>query len=147
MKINIIYFFLLALDFLVLFMIHTSKIYIRNNKNIKIRLKYFFRFNKIKNKIRKAIKTNAINQREWENFEKNLVQSHEEFVQKLTKSFSELTPKDIKLAIYLRMNLSSKEIAPLMNISYRGVELHRYRLRKKIQLPSEESLSRFMINF
>lgn len=100
----------------------------------------------LKAKIKKAIKTNAINQREWENFEKNLVQSHEEFVQKLTSTYPELTSKDIKLSIYLRMNLSSKEIAPLMNISYRGVELHRYRLRKKIQLSSEESLSRFMIN-
>ncbi len=100
----------------------------------------------LKAKIKKAIKTNAINQREWENFEKNLIQSHEEFVQKLTSTYPELTSKDIKLSIYLRMNLSSKEIAPLMNISYRGVELHRYRLRKKIQLSSEESLSRFMIN-
>ena len=102
--------------------------------------------NTIKTKIKKAIKSNAINQREWENFEKNLIQSHEEFVQKLTNTFPELTSKDIKLSIYLRMNLSSKEIAPLMNISYRGVELHRYRLRKKIQLGPDESLSRFMIN-
>ncbi|PKP15635.1 MAG: histidine kinase, partial [Bacteroidetes bacterium HGW-Bacteroidetes-23] len=102
--------------------------------------------NTVKTKIKKAIKSNAINQREWENFEKNLIQSHEEFVQKLTNTYPELTSKDIKLSIYLRMNLSSKEIAPLMNISYRGVELHRYRLRKKIQLNSEESLSRFMIN-
>lgn len=102
--------------------------------------------NTVKTKIKKAIKSNAINQREWENFEKNLIQSHEEFVQKLTNTYPELTSKDIKLSIYLRMNLSSKEIAPLMNISYRGVELHRYRLRKKIKLNQEESLSRFMIN-
>lgn len=102
--------------------------------------------NSVKTKIKKAIKANAINQREWENFEKNLIQSHEDFVQKLTNTYPELTSKDIKLSIYLRMNLSSKEIAPLMNISYRGVELHRYRLRKKIQLSSEESLSKFMIN-
>jgi DNA-binding CsgD family transcriptional regulator len=44
------------------------------------------------------------------------------------------------------MNLSSKEIAPLMNISYRGVELHRYRLRKKLSLTADENLSTFMIN-
>ena len=44
------------------------------------------------------------------------------------------------------MNLSSKEIAPLLNISFRGVELHRYRLRKKLELPQEVSLSKFMIN-
>jgi FixJ family two-component response regulator len=44
------------------------------------------------------------------------------------------------------MNLSSKEIAPLMNISYRGVELHRYRLRKKMDLDSSSNLNLFMNN-
>lgn len=100
----------------------------------------------LKSKIKKAIKVNAINQKEWESFEKNIYQSHDDFVQRLTQKFPQLTSKDIKLCIYLRMNLSSKEIAPLMNISYRGVELHRYRLRKKIKLESDSNLSNFMIN-
>lgn len=99
----------------------------------------------IKNKIRKSIKSNAINKNEWQSFEKNLMKSNDEFVQKLSKKFPSLTSKDIKLAIYLKMNMSSKEIAPLMNISFRGVELHRYRLRKKLGLASDESLSKFMI--
>ena len=102
--------------------------------------------NQIKNKIKKSIKINAINKNEWQSFEKNLMQSHEDFVHKLTNKFSELTSKDIKLSIYLKMNLSSKEIAPLMNISFRGVELHRYRLRKKLHLNSDVNLSKFMIN-
>lgn len=102
--------------------------------------------NQLKNKINKSIKVNAINKKEWENFEKNIFQSHEEFVHRLTKKYPNLTSKDIKLCIYLKMNLSSKEIAPLMNISYRGVELHRYRLRKKLDLHSDENLSNFMIN-
>ncbi|MFN7675577.1 histidine kinase [Flavobacterium sp.] len=101
---------------------------------------------KLKSSIKKAVKTNAINKNEWASFEKNLLQSNEEFVQRLSKKYPVLTSKDIKLCIYLKMNLSSKEIAPLMNISYRGVELHRYRLRKKIGLSSVDSLSKFMIN-
>lgn len=96
-------------------------------------------------KIRKIIKTNSISKNEWQSFEKNLVKSHEEFVERLTTKYPLLTPKDIKLCIYLKMNLSSKEIAPLMNISFRGVELHRYRLRKKLGISTEESLTRFMI--
>jgi DNA-binding CsgD family transcriptional regulator len=100
----------------------------------------------LKNKVNKSIKINAINKKEWESFEKNIYQSHEEFVNRLTKKFPQLTSKDIKLSIYLKMNLSSKEIAPLMNISYRGVELHRYRLRKKLSLTADENLSTFMIN-
>ena len=90
--------------------------------------------NQLKNKIKKSIKINAINKNEWQSFEKNLMQSHEDFVNKLTQRFPQLTSKDIKLCIYLKMNLSSKEIAPLMNISFRGVELQRYRLRKIIGL-------------
>ncbi|MEO5775493.1 MAG: histidine kinase [Flavobacterium sp.] len=102
--------------------------------------------NQLKNKIKKSIKINALNKNEWQSFEKNLIQSHEDFVHKLTQKYPDLTSKDIKLCIYLKMNLSSKEIAPLMNISFRGVELHRYRLRKKLELHQDESLSKFMIN-
>ncbi len=100
---------------------------------------------KIKEKIRKSIKVNALNKNEWESFQQNLMQSNEEFVQKLTTQFPNLTSKDIKLCIYLKMNLSSKEIAPLMNITFRGVELHRYRLRKKLNLSQDESLNNFMM--
>lgn len=100
----------------------------------------------LKSKIKKSIKINALNKNEWESFQHNLMQSNEDFVHKLSNKYPILTSKDIKLCIYLKMNLSSKEIAPLMNISFRGVELHRYRLRKKLELTSEESLSKFMIN-
>jgi DNA-binding transcriptional regulator YiaG len=102
--------------------------------------------NQLKNKIKKSIKINAINKNEWQSFEKNLMQSHEDFVHKLAQKFPDLTSKDIKLCIYLKMNLSSKEIAPLLNISFRGVELQRYRLRKKLALQAETNLSKFMIN-
>ena len=102
--------------------------------------------NQLKNKLKKSIKINAINKNEWQSFEKNLMQSHEEFVHKLTHDYKDLTSKDIKLCIYLKMNLSSKEIAPLMNISFRGVELQRYRLRKKLGLNPEVNLPKFMIN-
>ena len=100
---------------------------------------------KLKNDIRKAIKINAVNKHEWEIFESNLNQIHNEFIINLSKKYPLLTSKDIKLCIYLKMNLSSKEIAPLMNISFRGVELHRYRLRKKLGISQEENLNKFML--
>ncbi len=84
---------------------------------------------------------------DWEVFEENFNEVHEVFLKKLIKQYPELTPGDLKLAAYLRMNLSSKEIAPLLNISIRGVENKRYRLRKKLDLPAEENLTEFMINF
>jgi AraC family transcriptional regulator, chitin signaling transcriptional activator len=102
-------------------------------------------FNKLKSEIKKAIKINEVNKHEWETFETNLNQIHNEFIINLTKKFPSLTPKDIKLCVYLKMNLSSKEIAPMMNISFRGVELHRYRLRKKLNLSQDENLSKFLL--
>ena len=100
----------------------------------------------LKKQIKKAIKINAINKHEWETFETNLNQIHNDFIISLSKKYPLLTPKDIKLCIYLKMNLTSKEIAPMMNISYRGVELHRYRLRKKLQLSQDENLSKFLLS-
>ncbi|WP_035648311.1 LuxR C-terminal-related transcriptional regulator [Flavobacterium sp. ASV13] len=102
-------------------------------------------FNKLKSEIKKAIKINEVNKHEWEIFETNLNQIHNEFIINLSKKFPNLTPKDIKLCVYLKMNLSSKEIAPMMNISFRGVELHRYRLRKKLNLTQDENLSKFLL--
>lgn len=103
-------------------------------------------FNKLKSAIKKVIKINDLNKHEWETFETNLNQIHNEFINSLSKKYPNLTAKDIKLCIYLKMNLSSKEIAPIMNISFRGVELHRYRLRKKLLLNKEESLSKFLMS-
>ncbi len=102
-------------------------------------------FNKLKSEIKKTIKINAVNKHEWETFETNLNQIHNEFIINLSKKYPNLTSKDIKLCIYLKMNLSSKEIAPMMNISFRGVELHRYRLRKKLNLVQDENLSKFLL--
>jgi AraC family chitin signaling transcriptional activator len=98
-----------------------------------------------RSEIKRAIKTNTINKHEWEAFETNMKQIHNVFISRLIDKYPNLSSKDIRLSIYLKMNLSSKEIAPLMNISFRGVELHRYRLRKKMGLPQEINLNKFML--
>jgi DNA-binding CsgD family transcriptional regulator len=59
--------------------------------------------------------------------------------------FPNLSATDLKLCAYLRLNLSSKETAQLLNISLKGVEISRYRLRKKLQLPTEVNLYDFLI--
>lgn len=82
---------------------------------------------------------------EWKVFEKNFDQVHENFLHKLKEQHPELTAKDMRLAAYLRMNLSSKEIAPLMNISVRSVEISRYRLRKKIALEHDQNLYDYLM--
>ncbi|WP_431124192.1 LuxR C-terminal-related transcriptional regulator [Flagellimonas flava] len=84
---------------------------------------------------------------DWKRFEVNFKELHEDFFERLLKAYPKLTPKDLKLCAYLKMNLSTKEIAPLMAISVRGVEIHRYRLRKKLEIDSSKSLSNFLITF
>jgi hypothetical protein len=87
------------------------------------------------------------NEKDWQIFESNFNEVHEIFFKKLKVHFPDLTPGDLKLAAYLKMNLSSKEIAPLLNISNRGVENKRYRLRKKMNLDEDENLTNFMIDY
>ncbi|MCP3932021.1 MAG: hypothetical protein GY705_23355 [Bacteroidetes bacterium] len=81
----------------------------------------------------------------WEQFEFHFDKIHENFLRRLREKHPVLTPKDQKLCAYLRMNLSTKEIAPLMNISVRGVEVGRYRLRKKLGIDSDTNLIDFML--
>jgi DNA-binding CsgD family transcriptional regulator len=83
---------------------------------------------------------------DWERFELHFDQVHENFIHTLKNEYPDLTPKDLKLAAYLRMNLSTKEIAPLLNISVRGVEISRYRLRKKLNLQREDNITDFLLN-
>ncbi len=83
-------------------------------------------------------------QNDWALFDKNFSEVHDDFFKNLQLKFPDLTPKDLKMCAYLIMNLSSKEIAPLVGITYRSVELHRYRLRKKFDLPKNQNLVKFL---
>lgn len=81
---------------------------------------------------------------DWESFASHFDQVHSDFIKRIKARYPNLSRKDIKLSAYLRMSLSTKEIAPLMGISVRGVEIGRYRLRKKLGLESSVSLRGFM---
>jgi len=80
-------------------------------------------------------------------FQSNFDRIHENFVNEIRKKHPELTPKDLQLCSFLRMNMSTKEIAPMLNISIRGVEISRYRLRKKLGLPHDNNLTDYILNF
>jgi DNA-binding CsgD family transcriptional regulator len=84
--------------------------------------------------------------KEWENFAKHFDKVHSDFLIELKERHSAITPNELKLCAYLRMNLSTKESAQLMNISVRGVEISRYRLRKKLGISSETNLFDYLIN-
>jgi len=84
--------------------------------------------------------------KEWENFTKHFDKVHSDFVSGLKEKHPAITSNEVKLCAYLRMNLSTKEIAQLMNISVRGVEISRYRLRKKLGISSETNLFDYLID-
>ncbi len=82
---------------------------------------------------------------EWAFFTKHFDKVHSYFIRSLKLIHPNISNSEIKLSAYLRMNLTTKEIAQLMNISVRGVEISRYRLRKKLNLPTETNLFDYLI--
>lgn len=104
---------------------------------------------KVSEELKKLIRTLSVNDKmeeEWENFTKHFDNVQRDFVSNLKQKYPSITPNELKLCAYLRMNLSTKEIAQLMNISVRGVEISRYRLRKKLGISSEVNLYDYLIS-
>ncbi|MDT0647161.1 LuxR C-terminal-related transcriptional regulator [Zunongwangia sp. F260] len=81
----------------------------------------------------------------WKFFKKAFSNADKDFFRKIKAKHPELTSNDLKLCAYLRLNLSSKEIAPLLNISVKSVEIKRYRLRKKMDLDHETNLTDYIL--
>ncbi len=93
----------------------------------------------------RIIDKNINNNDDWKFFEEAFNNADKDFLKKIKEKHPSLTPNDLRLCAYLRLNLSSKEIAPLFNISLKSVEVKRYRLRKKMDLPREESLTNYIL--
>ena len=95
----------------------------------------------------KLINKNLSSEKEWEVFEANFDLIHDRFFRNLKERSAQLTPRDLKLCAYLRLNLTTKEIAQLTGNSVRGVEVARLRLRRKLQLDPRQNLNEFMLEF
>lgn len=100
------------------------------SQNVKIVLK----------KVVIRIDKDLTNDQNFKVFDEYFDRVHQDFIQRLKENHDNLTPKDIRLCAYLKMNLSTKEIAPLMNVSVRGLEISRYRLRKKLDIEHKQNL-------
>lgn len=80
----------------------------------------------------------------WETFAAQFNAVHGNFTAQLARMFPELTPTEVKICCLLRINLSSKDIAAMLYISVRTVEIHRGRIRKKLKLDNGGSLATFI---
>ena len=82
---------------------------------------------------------------DWESFKFHFESVHQGFFKKLLNQFPDLTTEELKLCAYLRINLNSKEISRILNITIVAINKRRNRLRKKIKLDKDGDLIKFMI--
>jgi len=101
-----------------------------------------FQFNKLNKSIVKEVNAD----KSWKDLEKHIKNVHFDFLKRLKEKYPTISPRELDLSTYLLMNMSTKEIAEIMNISSGGVELARYRLRKKLELNKKENLIGFLMS-
>lgn len=95
----------------------------------------------------KSINAKLKNNDDWDYFKKAFDSTDQPLFSQLKEVHPSLTKNDLKLCAYLRLNLSSKEIAPLLNISVHSVEIKRYRLRKKMGLERSQGIVEYIMTF
>jgi ligand-binding sensor domain-containing protein/DNA-binding CsgD family transcriptional regulator len=100
-----------------------------------------FQFTKLNKSIVKEVNADH----SWKDLEKHIKNVHFDFLKRLKEKYPTISPRELDLSTYLLMNMSTKEIAEIMNISSGGVELARYRLRKKLELNKKENLIGFLM--
>lgn len=83
----------------------------------------------------------------WNEFNLYFEQIDKSFVKKIQKKHPKLTSNDLRLCSLIRLNLNTKEIASLLNISGRGIEQARYRLKKRLELETGEDLVKYILDF
>jgi DNA-binding CsgD family transcriptional regulator/ligand-binding sensor domain-containing protein len=101
-----------------------------------------FQFTKLNKSILKEVNAD----KSWKDLEKHIKNVHFEFLKRLKEKHPAISPRELDLSTYLLMNMSTKEIAEIMNISGGGVELARYRLRKKLELNKKENLIGYLMS-
>jgi len=133
------------------------------NRELAISTMSIIKKNEVLNSIKKELKKNSKsievesaivlidrnlnNSKDWQFFEKAFNNVDKDFLEKIKIAHPELTPNDLRFCAYLRLNLSSKEIAPLLNISTKSVETKRYRLRKRLNLEHDDGLVEYILKF
>jgi len=100
-----------------------------------------YKFNKLNKSIVKEVNTD----KSWKDLEKHIKNVHFDFLIRLKEKHPTISPRELDLSTFLLINMSTKEIAQIMNISNGGIELARYRLRKKLGLQRKENLTGFLM--
>lgn len=94
----------------------------------------------------KTINFDQQNDKNWENFTQYFEQVHKDFASKVKAKYPEVTKNELRFMALLKMNMSSKEIATILNITSDGVKKVRQRLRKKMNLQPQDSLENIVMD-
>lgn len=117
---------------------------------LKLELSQISNYQEVDSKIQRmqsSIKNNIDSENSWKKFSENFDIVYQDYLKRLEKAHPKLTLVDKKLCAYLKMNLRSKEIAPLLNMTTRSVEMGRYRLRQKLGLDKDDNLQEYLQKF
>ncbi|OIP83275.1 MAG: hypothetical protein AUK44_05660 [Porphyromonadaceae bacterium CG2_30_38_12] len=98
-------------------------------------------------KMERQIKQNIEQDKNWKRFEENFDLVYENYLKRLSENYPELNITDKKICAYIKMDLSSKDMAPLLNMSVRSIETNRYRIRQKLQVGRDVNLADFLQKF
>lgn len=98
-------------------------------------------------KVERNIRENIQSDDNWKKFEENFDLVYENYLKRLGEAYPELNVTDKKICAYIKMDLSSKDMAPLLNMTVRSIETNRYRIRQKLGLDRENNLSDFLQKF
>ncbi len=99
------------------------------------------------NKLSLMISQDLSIDRDREKFQMHISEQNSNFIHRISDTFPSMTENEKRLAVLLRLNLSSKEIASILNISPKSVEMNRYRLRKKLKVNPKVSINDFIREF
>jgi hypothetical protein len=98
-------------------------------------------------KLSRLVRSNLSAEKNWENFRKQFDHVHPNFVRKIEKEYPSLSQNDLRHCTYIRMRLSTKEIAELMNVNPTSIQIARVRLKKKMELAEDIDLRTYIINY
>ena len=98
------------------------------------------------NTLNKIISKGLNHDKEWKDFDTHFESINKNFYSRLKSAYPEISPNDLKICALIKLNLSIKEMAGILNISPDSVKTARYRLRKKLQLNSEDNLTDFILH-
>lgn len=98
------------------------------------------------NPLSRIINKGLNHDKEWTDFNSHFESINKNFYSRLKQAYPDISPNDLKICALIKLNLSIKEMAGILNISADSVKTARYRLRKKLQLNTEDNLTDFILN-